>query len=243
MSKILFGIFVFISCFSLYSQDLKFSKNKIVFAYTEFSSELADTLTIYNDGNNILRIDSIYSVNYYGYKLAALLKDTSIYYFVFGGQDSILLSINQKDSAIFIFSDPSLCPICKKLSKIKAFKDSILFHSNSQNSEYSYLDVQGLGYVSVESKQTKPCNYVLSQNYPNPFNPSTKISWQSPQSGRQTLKVFDVLGKEVATLVDEYRPAGNYEINFDGGNLPSGVYLYKLQAGSFVETKKMIFMK
>ena len=80
--------------------------------------------------------------------------------------------------------------------------------------------------------------YLLSQNYPNPFNPSTKISWQSPVSGHQTLKIYDVLGNEVATLVDEYREAGRYELLFDASNLSSGIYFYRLEAGSFVETKK-----
>ncbi len=94
-------------------------------------------------------------------------------------------------------------------------------------------------------------NYQLFQNYPNPFNPGTKISWQSPVNSWQTLKVFDVLGKEIATLVNEYRNAGSYEINFDGSKLSSGVYYYQLRVGnpsagggqSFVETKKMFYLK
>lgn len=88
-----------------------------------------------------------------------------------------------------------------------------------------------------------PDKFKLEQNYPNPFNPSTKIKWQSPVSGHQTLKVYDVLGNEVATLVNEYREAGNYEINYDASALASGIYLYKLQAGSFISTKKMIYLK
>lgn len=88
-----------------------------------------------------------------------------------------------------------------------------------------------------------PNEFKLEQNYPNPFNPSTKISWQVPFSSHQTLKVYDVLGKEVATLVDEEKPAGNYEIEFDAANLSSGMYLYRLQTGSFIETNKMIYLK
>ncbi len=100
------------------------------------------------------------------------------------------------------------------------------------------------GTLTEVSAETEKLNrYSLKQNYPNPFNPTTMISWQSPQSGRQTLKVYNILGKEVATLVNEFRSAGNYEVNFDAGNLSSGVYFYKLQAGSFVETKKMILVK
>jgi len=93
-----------------------------------------------------------------------------------------------------------------------------------------------------------PEQYLLSQNYPNPFNPSTRISWQSPVGSHQTLKVYDVLGNEVATLVDEYKPAGMYEVEFnghsdEGQNLSSGIYFYRLEAGSFVETRKMIYLK
>jgi len=85
--------------------------------------------------------------------------------------------------------------------------------------------------------------FKLSQNYPNPFNPTTKISWQSPVNGQQTLKVYDVLGREVATLVDEYREAGSYEVEFDATNLPSGMYIYRLQSGSYSDVKKMILSK
>lgn len=88
-----------------------------------------------------------------------------------------------------------------------------------------------------------PVDFRLEQNYPNPFNPSTKISWQSPVSGHQTLKVYDVLGNEVATLVNEFTNAGNYKIDFNASALSSGVYFYKLQAGSFIQTKKMILIK
>jgi plastocyanin len=83
----------------------------------------------------------------------------------------------------------------------------------------------------------------LFQNYPNPFNPTTKISWQSPVSGRQILKVYDVLGNVVANLIDEFKPAGSYETNFDASKLTSGVYFYRLQVGQYISTKKMIVIK
>jgi photosystem II stability/assembly factor-like uncharacterized protein len=102
--------------------------------------------------------------------------------------------------------------------------------------------------TSVENiSRVIPTSFELKQNYPNPFNPSTKISWQSPVSAHQTLKVYDILGNDVATLVNEYRAAGSYEVDFHPAssikNLVSGVYFYSLQVGSFVETKKMILLK
>jgi len=86
-------------------------------------------------------------------------------------------------------------------------------------------------------------DFKLHQNYPNPFNPSTKISWQSSVSSWQSLKIYDVLGNEIATLVDEYKPAGSYEVEFNAGNIPSGIYFYKLTAGSFTQTNKMLLLK
>ena len=97
--------------------------------------------------------------------------------------------------------------------------------------------------TDVEDETQLPTEFALMQNYPNPFNPSTVISYQLPVSSKVTLKVFDVLGNEIATLVNEEKPAGVYEINFNSNKLASGVYLYKLQAGGFTETRKMILMR
>ena len=83
----------------------------------------------------------------------------------------------------------------------------------------------------------------LIQNYPNPFNPSTKISYTITERGNVSLKVFNLLGSQVAELVNGEIEAGNYEITFNASNLPTGTYFYRLQAGSFVQTKKMILLK
>jgi hypothetical protein len=97
--------------------------------------------------------------------------------------------------------------------------------------------------TSVEDETNLVNDFTLEQNYPNPFNPSTKISWQSQIGSHQTLKIYDVLGNEVITLVDEYKPAGSYEVEFDASGLTSGIYFYKLIAGTFLETKKMMLLK
>jgi hypothetical protein len=88
-----------------------------------------------------------------------------------------------------------------------------------------------------------PSEFKLSQNYPNPFNPLTMISYQIPTNNLATLKVFDALGREVATLVNEIKEAGSYSVQFDGSKLSSGMYFYRLQAGSFSETKKLILLR
>ena len=97
--------------------------------------------------------------------------------------------------------------------------------------------------TEVEENESLPFTYNVEQNYPNPFNPMTNIKFRIADRGFVSLKVFDVLGNEVATLVNEEKPAGTYELTWNAKNLPSGIYFYRLQAGSFIDTKKMILIK
>ena len=114
--------------------------------------------------------------------------------------------------------------------------------------------IEATSSVRVDDRAELPIVFELQQNYPNPFNPVTKISWQSPVGSHQTIKVFDVLGNEIATLVDEYKPAGRYEVEFQSsvgsrqpayrtGRLASGIYFYQLRAGEYTSVKKMILIK
>jgi len=96
--------------------------------------------------------------------------------------------------------------------------------------------------VEVENNST-PKTYALSQNYPNPFNPATTIKYSVPSAQFVTLKVFNLLGQEVATLINQEQNAGNYIVRFDASGLSSGIYFYSLQAGNFNETRKMMLMK
>jgi len=106
------------------------------------------------------------------------------------------------------------------------------------------IDFNGIfEYSNVVEVEIAPSAFSLSQNYPNPFNPGTIINYQLPINNFVSLKIYDVLGNEVAILVNEEKPAGKYQIEFDGSSLPSGIYFYKLTSGSFVETKKMILLK
>jgi len=149
-------------------------------------------------------------------------------------------------------------------SKDKGNSWSLLSNEGISNLRIQTISVSSSGYLyagtwrgslfrsyqsttNVNDLNTFPTEFLLNQNFPNPFNPSTKISWQSPVSGWQTLKVYDILGREVATLVNEEKPAGSYEVEFNPSSInhhpSSGIYFYRLQAGDYVETKKMILLK
>jgi hypothetical protein len=95
----------------------------------------------------------------------------------------------------------------------------------------------------VNNPGTLPVEFTLNQNYPNPFNPSTTISFSLPHSANASLKVFDMLGREVATLVNGYTTAGSHEVQFNATNLASGVYFYKLTSGDFTQMMKMMLVK
>lgn len=97
--------------------------------------------------------------------------------------------------------------------------------------------------IKEEDPPSTIYSYTLEQNYPNPFNPTTKISYQIPENSFITIKVYNVLGGELATLVQDEKLSGKYEVEFDAAKLPSGIYFYRLQAGAFVETKKMVLVR
>jgi hypothetical protein len=108
------------------------------------------------------------------------------------------------------------------------FLDSICtFHDNS---------VSGNGNII-------PQEYSLEQNYPNPFNPSTNIRFGLPKSGLVKMVIYDVLGRVVTTLVNEYKAAGSYTVDFDASAIASGVYFYRIESGSFTDVKKMLLVK
>jgi hypothetical protein len=160
----------------------------------------------------------------------------------------------------FTYSDNTLWVGIEKIQKFNAttseylgnvqipgFAAEIFFNNKfwSYDENNNTINIYNLTSVGVEENNllSGPEDFSLSQNYPNPFNPSTIISWQSPVGSYQTLKVFDVLGNEVATLVNEYKPAGSYSVTFEAGNLSSGIYYYTITAGDFHQTKKLVLLK
>jgi len=118
--------------------------------------------------------------------------------------------------------------------------------SYTSSSTYTFSNVMSFVVnipTDVNSEKDTPFEFYLEQNFPNPLNPSTTIKYSIPKSSQVTLKIFNTLGEELETLVNEDKPVGTYEVNWNAANLPSGVYFYRLQAGDFVETKKMILIK
>ena len=112
------------------------------------------------------------------------------------------------------------------------------------NEAYVLKSIQDVSIVPVELEQSSPTTeFSLDQNYPNPFNPLTTIVFGLPVKSQVSLKIFNSVGEKISELVNEVKPSGNYTVEFNAANLPSGVYFYQLRAGSFVETKKMILIK
>ncbi len=216
-------------------------------------------------GTAIIRFDSVIPVEIKSFSAAVVNNSVELFWetasemnnkgFEVERSKNIDNEIKSWESVNFINGNGTSSEIKKyyyKDADLSAGKYSYRLKQIDFDGAFKYSDE-----IAVEIKL--PDNFSLEQNYPNPFNPTTKISWQSPVAGRQTLKVFDVLGKEVATLIDEYRGAGIYEIEFNVGqtsSLSSGVYFYQLrientlsdshngkERQSFIGTRKMLLMK
>ena len=157
------------------------------------------------------------------------------------------------DGSIGLFSmetdPPYKRPLLSKgLWKGKPF-DSVWRHTESQHvtlhlgQKIVSLDAGQLVVLAVREPSTLPGRFELQQNYPNPFNPSTQINFSIPQAGNVSLKVYNVLGQEVATLMDGVKSAQTYNVTFDASSLSSGVYFYTLKFGEQSISKKMLLLK
>ncbi len=126
-------------------------------------------------------------------------------------------------------------------TKIVTFAENKMVEVTDSKNHLIESDNTGTG--AVENIAELPTEYSLSQNYPNPFNPSTVISFSMVENGFVNLKVYDISGKEILTLVNESKNAGRYEVKFDGSRFASGVYFYKITAGNFSAVKRMFLIK
>ena len=156
----------------------------------------------------------------------------------------MILNIPSPSTSIQPFDDIKI-QILFKPAMEGSYEDTLFISSNDTTQALKKIVLKG-EYSTTNANEkfsSLPLKFNLGQNYPNPFNPSTKIDYAIPQSSFVNLTVYDVLGREVTTLVNENNSAGNYQIVFNTENLPSGIYLYKLQAGNKTKAKKMILLK
>lgn len=158
------------------------------------------------------------------------------------GTDTLII-YSQSNSIKIVTFTPTASNFTYPQSVFVDSPNGNIWITDFDNNRVLRFDVSTLTLLDELQSLNTPTIFFLRQNYPNPFNPSTIISWQSPVSSHQTLKVFDILGREIATLVDEYRASGMYDIKFDASKLSSGIYIYRIQIGSFVSSKKMIYLK
>ena len=119
-----------------------------------------------------------------------------------------------------------------------------MYYSYSNYKLVPRKDDDFVGYsTAVKQENTSPKTFSVEQNYPNPFNPSTKIVYSIPHISNVTLKVFNILGQQVKTLVNQTQSQGTYTVTFNASSLPSGIYFYSLEAGDYTQVKKMILLK
>jgi hypothetical protein len=233
-----------------YPEEIVFSEDSL---YSKFIGDTVNCL-IKNTSEYDVVLDSIYTSGIfpYGY-LMYLVKDNN-YFFInlFNNYpshplDTLNYIIPARDSILIQIYDIDLCAICKKQPE-EYFEDTLRFvFTFIEGNGYSFskiIPISGEGHPSdINDGINLPFEFSLEQNYPNPFNPNTTINYQIPSEQFVTLKVYGILGNEVSTLVDGYKAAGNYEVEFNGANLSSGIYFYKLRSGRFISTKKMILLK
>ncbi|HEY6435246.1 MAG TPA: discoidin domain-containing protein, partial [Ignavibacteriaceae bacterium] len=122
----------------------------------------------------------------------------------------------------------------------------LILQESNENTMASIWEIEFYGpdrFYKMNNGTELPTSFMISQNYPNPFNPSTTFSYSIAKQSKVLIRIYDIIGNEIETLVSEEKPVGTYELTWDASNLPSGVYLYQLTAGDFIQTKKMILMK
>jgi hypothetical protein len=227
-----------------FGQIIVVSKDTLKFQDNHYSSEKLDSLLVYNTADSTLKIDSIFTKLNLPYQLSfkyhGIIKQTDR---ISGNHSSISpMIIPPKDSAKFIFEYSPF--ILTKISHSNLiWNDSIYMYNNSKNISRLIITAFAEIITDVNNERGIPVGYSLSQNFPNPFNPTTAISYQLPAYSHVMIKVYDLLGREVSTLVNENKPAGNYSVQFNAGKLTSGVYFYRMESGSFSQTKKLLLLK
>ncbi|MCB9057465.1 MAG: T9SS type A sorting domain-containing protein [Calditrichae bacterium] len=250
MKKILWVIFLLTSF--IYSQQIATSKDSLVFLPVREYGGVADSVTIYNKSNNILRLDSLRSQKAYFYRLKVIANDSVSLYNVWIPwvlRDDYTIEIAPNDSALFIFYDPDLCPVCDDPETGYNFQDSIFIYSNAINQNEYILYTTGFGYTDInEPDNDSYSSFRLLSNYPNPFNPVTTIEYYLEKPEKVTLKVFDLLGREINILADQQQTTGFHSASWNGCDyngkpMGSGLYFYVLQTGKETISRKMMLIR
>jgi hypothetical protein len=159
--------------------------------------------------------------------------------------DTLIQSLQyniSKNNPHITFNLPDLL-VGDKIKLRATATDSSIFFNVAQYPDTGWVVMNVLPPILNVENESFPIHYELLQNYPNPFNPSTKIKYQIPELNFVIIKVYDVLGTEITTLVNEEKIAGSYDVDFDGNELASGIYYYRITTGNFSQTKKMILIK
>jgi hypothetical protein len=229
------------------------NKSQVTIGFSEWAETGTDLLDIFSPPSQFCEIN----ISIYNKEIETSYKHLQKEYRkeINEGQEFNILVENNSDKNLKMFFNGLENFIDYEIYLIDIIKDKSYDLKKTENIEIKYnsnlraftLLIGTKEYIQQKQTNLIPDEYLLYQNYPNPFNPSTVISYQLPVSGNVSLKVYDILGREIITLVDEYKNAGRYEIEFhpvSGIQHPaSGIYFYQLRSGSFVETNKMILLR
>ncbi|MHA2100147.1 MAG: T9SS type A sorting domain-containing protein, partial [Candidatus Kariarchaeaceae archaeon] len=192
-------------------------------------------LELHNNGLTTTAVDIMAVISTTDSCISAISKNSANYGDIPAGESVIPTSGFQQYTVII---NPN-SPVDKDvLFNVDIYSEGNYFWSDS----FAFYIDSSVTAIPYE-KNSLPDKYALHQNYPNPFNPSTTINYQIPELSLVTIKIYDVLGSEVVTLVNEEKPAGYYDIEFDASILSSGIYIYQLKTGMFIQTKKMVLLK
>ena len=228
----------------LFAQEISFDKDSLYFIPTADNYGTVDTLWMYNHGSEELIVDSVFSAINFGYKLISIYADSIILYdYIYEYETDIYLTLPTQDSMMLIISDPDRCPPCKLYSRSNIYNDTIVFMSNSNiNPQYNiYTFISE--YVGIDDEKNFPQKIELFQNYPNPFNPTTTIEFYLSKPEYVSIEVFNSVGQRMVYLINRKITAGNHHVTFNGNEFSSGIYIYKMTAGGFTSTKKMLLIK
>lgn len=241
--KQLLVILLILATSSSFCQNISVSKDTLKFmAVFHGYKPVSDSFMVYNSGSNQLRITSIEPDEWWDHNLT-YIHDNKVIRTGSTRRNSNIFPIDvlPKDSIKIIVE--FIPHVTKSAIKMHPYIDSLFINNNSLNKNKLAVITVSDYPVDVEEKKYIPTEFNLLQNYPNPFNPKTVIGFSISINNNVLLEVYDLLGRRIVELFNGYLPIGDYEIEFDGKNLASGIYYYKIVSGRFNQTKKMLLLK